>query len=148
MMSSFRRICHCLVPVFLFATSLLPYPALADEDDFVRHEMSFKNFLTCELTRTDAVNHFKGKSFTITMIDLFEIQRESDLVIFTGAVKCFVTDHYQTLYAAVGVESIMDKKQVTYYTIRHSDFAILATELYRYPYKERCPWARFWVDID
>ena len=62
--------------------------------------------MTCELTRTDARNHFKGKSFKITMIDLFDIQRESGMVI-TGAVQCFVEDRYQTLYAALGVDLLL-----------------------------------------
>ncbi|MBA3011153.1 MAG: hypothetical protein KKF12_14130 [Proteobacteria bacterium] len=127
---------------------LMPSFLLAQDNEFTKYEMSFKNFLTCELTRTDARNHFKGKSFKITMIDLFDIQRESGMVIVTGAVQCFVEDRYQTLYAALGVETIIDKEKVSYYTVRESDFSILATELIRFPYKERCPWSRYWVDTD
>ena len=82
------------------------------------------------------------------MIDLFEIQRESDLVIITVAVRCAIDDRYQVLYVALGVETILEKEQVTYYTIRPNDFSIIATELMRFPYKERCPWSRYWVDID
>ena len=110
--------------------------------------MSFKNFITCELTRTDAVNHFKGKPFTITMIDLFDVQFESDIRIVTGAVECFVDDQYITLYAAVGITKTLEKEQVSYYTIQDQDFFILATELIRFPYKERCKWTQYWVDID
>jgi hypothetical protein len=127
---------------------ILPTSLLARGNEFSKYEMSFKNFLTCELTRTGAINHFKGKSFKITMIDLFEIQRESDMVIITGAVRCAIEDHYQILYVALGVETILEKEQVTYYTVRPKDFSILATELLRFPYKERCPWSRYWVDID
>ena len=127
---------------------LMPSFLLAQDNEFTKYEMSFKNFLTCELTRTDARNHFKGKSFKITMIDLFDIQRESGMVIVTGAVQCFVEDRYQTLYAALGVETIIDKEKVSYYTVRESDFSILATELIRFPYKERCPWSRYWVDTN
>ena len=127
---------------------LLPTPLLADSSDFARHEMSFKNFLTCELTRTGATDHFKGKSFRITMIDLFGIQNESDMIIITGAVRCVIDNRFQILYAALGVESILGKEQVTYYTIRKNDFSILATELIQFPYKERCPWSRYWVDTD
>ncbi|MBU3954372.1 MAG: hypothetical protein KJ658_19765 [Proteobacteria bacterium] len=127
---------------------LMPSFLLAQDNEFTKYEMSFKNFLTCELTRTDARNHFKGKSFKITMIDLFDIQRESGMVIVTGAVQCFVEDRYQTLYAALGVETIIDKEKVSYYTVRESDFSILATELIRFPYKERCPWSRYWLDTD
>jgi hypothetical protein len=127
---------------------LWPNSLLAQADDFAKYEMSFKNFLTCELTRTGAANHFKGKAFKITMIDLFEIQQESGMVIITGAVRCVVGDRYQNLYAAIGVETILNKEQVTYYTIRTNDFSILATELMRFPYKERCPWSQYWVDTD
>ena len=110
--------------------------------------MGFKNFITCELTRAGAVDYFKGKNFKITMVDLFALQRESDMVIITGAVRCVVEDSFQLLYVAVGVEAIMDKEQVTYYTVRKDDFSILATELMQFPYKERCPWSRYWVDLD
>ncbi len=122
--------------------------AAADEFEFTQMEMSFKNFMTCELTRTDATDHFNGKHFSITMIDLFDIQHESDLKIVTGAVQCFVVDKHLTLYAAVGLKSILGKEQVVYYTIRHKDFSILATELIKYPYKERCKWSQYWVDTD
>jgi hypothetical protein len=127
---------------------LLPRAIFADTDEFTRYEMSFKNFLTCELTRTGAVTPFKGKNFKITMIDLFALQRESDMVIITGAVRCVVEDSFQVLYVAVGVETILDKEQVTCYTVRQDDFSILATELMKFPYKERCPWSRYWVDLD
>jgi len=123
-------------------------PLRADEFEFNRLEMSFKNFLKCELTRTDATQHFQGKDFTISMIDLFDIQNESDLKIITGAVECFVVDKHITLYAAVGIKMIMGKEQVAYYTIRDKDFSILATELIKFPYKERCKWSQYWIDID
>ncbi|MCM2283827.1 MAG: hypothetical protein NDI81_03555 [Desulfobacula sp.] len=111
-------------------------------------EMCFKNFITCELTRTEATNHFNGKPFKITMIDLFDVQRESDVQIVTGAVQCFVDGQSLTLYVAVGITKILEKEQVSYYTVRDKDFSILATELFRFPYKERCKWSQYWVDID
>ena len=120
----------------------------ADTLEFARYEMSFKNFISCELSRTNAIHYFKGKTFKITMIDLFGLQRESDMVIVTGAIGCVVEGRYQILYAAVGVETIIDKEQVSYYTVREKDFSILATELMRFPYKERCPWSGYWVDSD
>ena len=120
----------------------------ADEFEFATVEKRFQNFVRCELTRTDATNHFNGQPFSITMIDLFDIQPESDLKIITGAVQCFVDRTYHTLYLAVGVKSILDKPQVLYYTIRKKDFSILATELIKYPYKERCKWSEYWIDID
>ncbi|RLB91773.1 MAG: hypothetical protein DRH26_07500 [Deltaproteobacteria bacterium] len=134
--------------LLLLTTSLLSPSLWADTDDFTRYEMSFKNFLTCELTRAGAMDYFKGKAFKIKMIDLFALQRESGMVIITGAVGCVVEDSYHLLYAAVGVETILDKEQVTYYIVRKNDFSILATELMQFPYKERCPWSRYWVDLD
>ncbi len=133
------------VSFFIFASNSM---IAADEFDFNRVEMSFKNFMTCELTRTDATDHFNGKPFKVTMIDLFDIQRESDLKIVTGAIECFVVDSHLTLYAAVGLKSILGKEQVVYYTIRKKDFSILATELIKYPYKERCKWSQYWIDVD
>lgn len=135
-----------LIPVFFLA--VFTRPLLADDYEFNKMEKSFKNFLTCELTRTNAVNHFKGKPFTITMIDLFDIQEESGLTIVTGAVNCFVENKQEFLYVAVGTKKILGKMQVVYLTFRKQDFSILATELIRYPYKERCPWSQYWIDLD
>lgn len=132
-----------MVMIFLFTGILW-----ADDFEFNKTEKSFKNFITCELTRTNAKNYFKGKAFKITMIDLFDIQEESDITIITGAVDCFVEQSHKMLYAAVGVKEILGKKQVLYLTVRDKDFSILATELIRYPYKERCHWSQYWIDID
>jgi hypothetical protein len=121
---------------------------MADEAEFNRLEMSFKNFMTCELTRPEATDHFNGHPLKITMIDMFDIQNESDLKIITGAVECFAGDTFFTLYAAVGLNTILNKEQVAYYVIRDKDFFILATELFKFPYKERCKWAQYWIDVD
>ncbi len=123
-------------------------PALADEVEFNRLEASFKNFLTCELTRTGATNFFDKKPFKITMIDLFDIRTESDITIITGAVECLVVDKSRTLYAALGLKSILGKEEVAYFTIRHEDFSILATQLIRFPYKERCKFTQYRIDLD
>lgn len=120
----------------------------ADENRFRAYEMGFKNFITCELTRTNATDHFKGKPFKITMIDLFDVRQESGIAILTGAVQCAVGKRYHTLYVAVGVEKVVGQEQVNYYLIRPDSFTILATDLIRYPYKERCPWARYWIQTD
>ncbi|OGQ92263.1 MAG: hypothetical protein A3J85_06760 [Desulfobacula sp. RIFOXYA12_FULL_46_16] len=134
--------------VLIFTIVCLPWNSYADDSDFSEMEMSFKNFITCELTRTEATNPFSGKPFKITMIDLFDVQMESDLQIVTGAVQCFVDNQSLTLYVAVGIIKLLEKEQVSYYTIRDKDFSILATELFRFPYKERCKWSQYWVDID
>ena len=104
--------------------------------------------MTCELTRTDAIDHFKGTPFTITMIRLHGIAQESGMRILTGAVQCAVKDKNQTLYSAIGVERVAGKEKVSYYTIRNQDFSILASELIRFPYQDRCTWSRYWVDLD
>jgi len=132
----------------LLSVLFLFTPLNANEFEYAKLEMSFKNFINCELTRTQAKNHFKGKPFTITMIDFFDVQNESDIEIITGAVQCLVVDKHITLYAAVGLKAIKDTKQVLYYTIRSNDFSILATELIKYPYKERCKWSQYWIDTD
>lgn len=132
----------------IFAIVFFSLNSYADDSAFSEMEMSFKNFITCELTRTEAANPFNGKPFKITMIDLFDVQMESDLQIVTGAVQCFVEDQSLTLYVAVGITKLLEKEQVSYYTIRDKDFFILATELFRFPYKERCKWSQYWVDID
>jgi hypothetical protein len=130
-----------LVIVFLFNG------VMADEGEFNRLEMSFKNFMTCELTRPGATDHFNGQPLKITMMDMFDVQNESDLKIITGAVECFAGDKFFTLYAAVGLKTVLDKEQVAYYVIRDKDFSILATELFKFPYKERCKWTQYWIDV-
>lgn len=117
-------------------------------EDFSGYEMGFTNFITCELTRMGPDSYFKGKSVEITMIDVYMVRNESDLVIITGAVQCFVEDTAKTLYAALGVKTVMDREKVMYFTTRPRDFSILATELMRYPYKERCGWSRYRLDIN
>jgi len=138
------------VYLFVFLTVFLASagPARVAEDRFSRYEKGFENFVTCELTRIGPTSYFKGKSVDITMLDVYEVRTESDLVIITGAVQCFVEDSYKTLYAAVGVKTIMEREKVVYFTIRPKDFTILATELMRHPYKERCGWSRYRVDIN
>jgi len=135
--------------LYILALNLFFFSSLhADEFELAQLEMSFKNFIKCELTRTQAFNHFNGKEFKIKMIDFFDVQMESGLEIVTGAVQCFVVDKHITLYVAVGLKSIKDINQVLYYTIRDKDFSILSTELIKYPYKERCKWSQYWIDID
>lgn len=137
---------HYFIVTILFI--LIASPAFCDEFEFAVAEKRFENFIRCELTRTSAIDHFKGKQFQITMIDLFNIQSESEIKIYTGAIQCFVDKSYHTLYAAVGTEQILETEQVQYFTIRKANFQILATELIRHPYKERCKWSQYWIDID
>ncbi|MEH0022244.1 MAG: hypothetical protein V6Z89_21500 [Desulfobacter sp.] len=137
------------ITLLIFCLVVLPFfNAIAAEDDYSRYEAGFKNFLTCELTRTDAVDHFNGKEFKITMINLHGVQQESGIAILTGAIQCFAGEEYKTLYAAIGVKSLEGRDVVSYYTIRDARFSILATELIRFPYMERCPWSRYWVGLD
>lgn len=137
-----------LAVIGLVLVLLFPGGAGAGGDEFEGYKAAFKNFITCELTRNGAEDHFKGRPFKITMVSLHSVTRESGLTILTGAVQCYVKDKYETLYPAVGVERVVDKDQVTYYTIRRKEFSILASELYKYPYTERCPWTRYWINLD
>lgn len=122
--------------------------AFAGDAEFKETKACFENFIRCELTRTSAENYFNGKSFTISMVNFFDIKKEGDIIIITGAVECWVAEEHLNLYAAVGIKEIFEKKKVSYLAIRRKDFSILATELMNYPYKERCGWSQYWVDID
>lgn len=110
--------------------------------------MSFTNFVRCELTRTNAADHFKGKPFNITMVNLFDAVKEGEILIVTGAVDCFVQDKHVTLYVALGVRTLMGQAKVDFFVVRKQDFTILATELMGYPYKERCAWTQYWIDVN
>lgn len=136
------------IPVLCCLMILYACPGIAGSYEFSVLEKSYANFIRCELTRTSALDLFEGKPFKITMIDLFDVQEESGLKIVTGAVQCFVGQKHKTLYAAVGVKPVMEKEQVLYFSIRKKDFSILATELIRFPYKERCGWGQYWIDTD
>lgn len=136
------------IPVVALICFLAASAGNTDEYAFNREKSSFENFIRCELTRTNAVNYFNGMEFEITMINFFDIRAESDLKIVTGAVECFAGKTHHTLFVAVGLKKVLEKEKVSYLVIRHTDFDILATELIRYPYKERCPWAQYWIDID
>ncbi len=120
----------------------------ADCADYSDYEKGLSNFITCEMTRTGAASYFQGKPFTITMVDLFHIQQEGDLTILTGTVQCSVEKKFHVLYVALGLETILGREKVSYFLMRDKDFSIFATELLKYPYKERCPWARYWIDTD
>lgn len=141
-----------LLPIRIVLTiilvSMAPRLWAADIPAYERTRMCFTNFVRCELTRTGAVSHFNGKPFEITMINLFDAVHEGGLLIVTGAVDCFVGDKHQVLYAAVGVRTLMDREKVSFFVVRRQDFTILATELMKYPYKERCDWIQYWIDTD
>ena len=143
-MDKITKICNAIFIILL----TIPITGHAADQEFYELEAGFKNFIQCELTRADAEKHFKEKNFTVIMVNLFNVTREMDLTILTGAVKCDVQGLYRTLYVAMGLRDLEGKKVVSYFTIRHKDFRILATELIRYPYKERCPWARYWIKQD
>ncbi|MEA1969077.1 MAG: hypothetical protein U9N77_12770 [Thermodesulfobacteriota bacterium] len=143
-----------LCPIFLVSAFIIIFIAgsvdfaLSNEAEYETIKMSFHNFIRCELTRTDAENYFNGKPFEITMINLFDVKNEGNMLIATGAVKCWVVKKYETLYAAVGVKRLLGHDKVSCFLIRKKDFSVLATELAKYPYKERCPWSQYWIDVD
>lgn len=130
----------------------VPGPVTASGDEFARLEAGFKNFLTCELTRTQAPDLYrdllKGQPAKVTMVNLHSVQQELGITILTGAVQCFAGAKYYTLYAVVGIQTLEDKEAVSYFTLRKEKFSILATELIRFPYMERCPWTRYWIKLD
>ncbi len=120
----------------------------ASDTEYSERKACFENFIRCELTRTSAKNFFNGKPFTISMVNFFDIKKEGDIIIMTGAVECWVSEEHQNLYVAVGVKKIFEKNKVSYLVIRKMNFSILATELMNFPYKERCDWSQYWIDID
>lgn len=132
---------------YLCFSLFIPSHAMADLDQYQETKMSFRNFITCEWTRSDPVDHFNGKPFKIVMINMFDAIHEGNILIVTGAVKSWVVDRYETLFVAVGVKELMDYEKVYYYLVRDSEFTILATELMNYPYNERCLWQRYWIDL-
>jgi hypothetical protein len=122
--------------------------SFSEESDYERTRMSFSNFVRCELTRTNAINYFNGKSFEITMVNMYDAKKEGDILIVTGAIDCFVEKKHVLLYTAVGVKTLISHEKISYFVVRKHDFSILATELMHYPYKERCAWSQYWIDID
>lgn len=142
-----RPVCLSGIIFVLFVLGAVSAGSAA-EQEYRGATLRFENFIRCELTRTGADDYFKGKPFEINMINLFDVKREGDITIFTGAFKCWVENGYRTRYVAVGVEELYGKKKVSYFVIRKKDFSILATELMDFPYKERCPWTRYWIDTD
>ncbi|MBF0412681.1 MAG: hypothetical protein HQK70_08215 [Desulfamplus sp.] len=125
-------------------------PALSfdEEQMYEKTRVCYENFIKCELTRTDADEHFDGKPFKIVMINLFSVVREGDLLIVTGAVNCWVVDKHEKLFVALGIRKVLDHEQVSYYVVRKKDFSTTATELMNYPYKERCEWRQYWLDLN
>jgi len=115
--------------------------------DYQGMNMKFSNFLQCELTRVGAPDYFNGKSFKITAINLFDVKKEGDLTIVTGIVKCWVVNRFETLFAAVGVKRLLGHEKVYYLLIKKHDFSVLATQLEKYPYKNRCAWSRYQMDV-
>ncbi len=144
----FKPILPSLLILIIFCLILSGEVSFAGDAEYSEKKACFENFIRCELTRTSAKNYFNGKPFTITMVDFFDIKKEGDLIIFTGAVECWVEKEHIKLFVAVGVKEIFEKKKVSYLVIRRKDFLIIATKLMNYPYKERCGWTQYWVDID
>ncbi|MBF0211182.1 MAG: hypothetical protein HQK68_09885 [Desulfamplus sp.] len=139
-----KVLCCCLTLL-----SFWSIPALSDEEDgYEKIKMCYENFMKCELTRTDADDHFDGKPFKIVMINLFSVVREGDILIFTGAVNCWVVDKHEMLFVALGVKKVLDYEKVSYYVVRKENFSIIATELMNYPYKERCQWTQYWLNLN
>ena len=143
---------YFLQAILLFSLSFISLPSFAlsdieSSDEYERLKNSFSNFITCELTRSDPVDYFNGKQYKVIVVNLFDAVDEGDIRIVSGSVKCWVENKYEMMYIAVGLKKLMGKEKVYYFVARHSDFEILATELMNYPYKERCQWDRYWIDL-
>ena len=143
----FRQIPTCFAVLYIFMMTSATGVDGAD-GDFSEHFNCFKNFINCEFTRSDAVDYFKGEPCKIVMINFFDAVNEGDILIITGAVKFWVKDRYETLFVALGVKNLFGYDKVSYFLARKTDFSIIATELINYPYKERCPWSQYWIDLD
>ncbi len=135
-----------MVGVLFVLLSVLP--VFSDEFEFRGVEHAFKNFVRCELTGKEAEKYMNGQSFTVAAIHLYDVKKEGDLSIVTGSADCWVKDRYVKLYAAVGVKELYDKKKVYCFVTREENFSIIATELLNYPYRNGCPWTRYWLDTD
>ncbi len=132
----------------LLSFQAISYATSSEDDSYERTRMCYENFMKCELTRTDADDHFSGNPFKIVMINLFSVVKEGDILIVSGAVNCWVVDKYETLFVTLGIKKVLDYEKVSYYVVRKRDFSIIATELMNYPYKERCQWAQYWLDLN
>ncbi len=139
------KLFFCII-VFSLCVFICIGHGFANENDYQGMNMKFNNFLQCELTRVGAPDYFNGKSFKITAINLFDVKKEGDLTIVTGIVKCWVVNRFETLFAAVGVKQLFGHEKVYYLFIQKHDFSVLATQLEKYPYKDRCAWSRYSLD--
>lgn len=131
----------------LFLPSSYAMSDIESGDAYERIKSSFNNFVTCELSRSDKVDHFDGKPYKVIVVNLYDAVYEGDILIVTGSVKCWVEGQFKMLYLAVGLKKLLGKEKVYYFAVRKTDFDILATELMNYPYKERCQWERYWIDL-
>ena len=136
----------CII-IFFFCFFICKGVGFSNETDYRGTNMRFSNFLRCELTRVDAPDYFNGQPFKITEINMFDVKNEGDLKIITGTVKCWVVNRFETLFAAVGVKQLLGHEKVYYLLIKKHDFSVLATQLEKYPYKERCAWLRYSMDV-
>ncbi len=146
-MKTISRIFFYFISAVMISGLFLKGVALSDDSNYEKIKMSFTNFVRCELTRIDAPDYFNGKPFKITMINLFDVKKEGDLLIVTGTVNCWVVNKFTMLYAAVGIKKLLGHGKVYYFLVRKKDFSVLATQLERYPYKEGCPWTQYWIDV-
>ncbi len=136
------------IGVFLFCTlSFFKGVGFSYDGKYAETKMSFENFVRCELTRNDAPDYFNGKPFKIIEINMYDVRTEGDVLIVSGIVKCWVVKEFKTLFVTIGVKKLLGHNKVYYLLIKKHDFSVLATQLEKYPYKEQCPWAQYWIDL-
>ena len=140
--------CALRSTVFLVLTLAAVLPgtaALAGDVEFREIQHCFRNFMDCEMHRTDSNVYFEGKSFEIVDSHVADARQEGDLLVVTGTVTCWVEKKPRVLFAVLGIRTIMGHRQVGFVVIRDQDFSIPASELLQSPYKRECPWIRFRV---
>ncbi|MFH1154503.1 MAG: hypothetical protein V1793_11875 [Pseudomonadota bacterium] len=122
------------------------FRARAGEVEFGKIQSCFRNFFTCEMARSDADVYFDKKPFDIVSTHVSDVRTEGGLLVVTGTVTCWVAKKNETLFAALGIRTIMGHELVSYMTVRNQGFSILASELARFPYKPGCLWIQYWVN--
>ncbi len=113
--------------------------------------MSFKIFIVCELTRTNAENYyFKGKIHKIDIINMHDIRNEGNIKIITGAAKCFeiISQKSQTLFVTIGIKKILENEKVLYFLAKKENAPVFLIELAENPYNERCLWTQYWINTN
>ena len=122
-----------------------------NEFEYQKAKMSFKNFIECELTRTDTENYYsKEKIHKIDIINMHDIRNEGNIKIITGAAKYFevISQKSQTLFVTIGIKKILGHEKVLYFLAKKENDPVFLIELAENPYNERCLWTQYWINTN